>query len=165
MKILFVTSECAPFSKSGGLADVAYSLPPALVAEGNEVAVITPMYQCVKERYGHQLTRVLETEVALGGVKRYCGLFRGELNGVTMWFVDHEDFFLRPKLYGYDDDKLRFACRKNRSRMSIAPTSELPSISPKAFFACAIKAQLSRKHPISRVPKGRARLRSSACTS
>lgn len=113
MKILFVTSECAPFSKSGGLADVAYSLPPALRAEGNEVAVITPMYQCVKERFGDQLTRVLETQVRLGGVDRYCGLFKGEMHGVTVWFVDNEDFFLRPKLYGYDDDKLRFAwfCR------------------------------------------------------
>jgi len=113
MKILFVTSECAPFSKSGGLADVAYSLPPALLEEGNEIAIITPMYQCVKERFGSQLTRVLETQVTLGGVERYCGLLRGELNGVTVWFVDNEDFFLRPKLYGYDDDKLRFAwfCR------------------------------------------------------
>lgn len=113
MKILFVTSECAPFSKSGGLADVAYSLPPALLEEGNEVAVITPMYQCVKERFGGQLTRVLETTVSLGGTERYCGLFRGELKGVTVWFVDNEEFFLRPRLYGYDDDKLRFAwfCR------------------------------------------------------
>ena len=52
MKILFVTSECAPFSKSGGLADVAFSLPPALKKEGHEIAVITPMYQCVKENFG-----------------------------------------------------------------------------------------------------------------
>ena len=52
MKILFVSSECAPFSKSGGLADVASSLPPALQAEGNEIAVITPLYRCVKERFG-----------------------------------------------------------------------------------------------------------------
>ena len=50
MKILFVTSECAPFSKSGGLADVAFSLPPALKAAGNEIAIITPLYQCVKEK-------------------------------------------------------------------------------------------------------------------
>ena len=113
MKILFATSECAPFSKSGGLADVAYSLPPALREAGNEIAVITPLYQCVKERFGSQLTRVLETTVKLGDTERYCGLLRGELHGVTVWFVDNEDFFLRPRLYGYDDDKLRFAwfCR------------------------------------------------------
>ena len=109
MKILFVTSECSPFSKSGGLADVAYSLPPALKEIGNEVAIITPMYQCVKERYGSQLTRVLETAVRLGDTELYCGLYRGDLNGVTVWFVDNEGLFLRPRLYGYDDDKYRFA--------------------------------------------------------
>ena len=100
MKILFATSECAPFSKSGGLADVAYSLPPALKEAGNEIAIITPLYQCVKERYLDQLTLVLETTVRLGGVDRYCGLLKGTLHGVTVWFVDNEDFFLRPKLYG-----------------------------------------------------------------
>ncbi len=111
MKILFVTSECAPFSKSGGLADVAYSLPPALREKGNEVAVITPLYQCVKGKY--PMTPVLETTVTLAGTERYCGLLRGELNGVPVWFVDNEDLFNRPRLYGYDDDKLRFAwfCR------------------------------------------------------
>ena len=113
MKILFVTSECAPFSKSGGLADVAGSLPPALRNAGDEVAVITPMYQCVKEKFADQLTPVLETTVTLNGVERYCGLLRGKMNGVTVWFIDNEDFFNRPRLYGYDDDKLRFAwfCR------------------------------------------------------
>ena len=113
MKILFVTSECAPFSKSGGLADVAYSLPPALKEAGNEIALITPMYQCVKERFGKKLSLVMETKVRLGQSELYCGLWRGELHGVTVWFVDNEEFFMRPKLYGYDDDKRRFAwfCR------------------------------------------------------
>jgi len=113
MKILFATSECAPFSKSGGLADVAYSLPPALKEAGNEIAIITPLYQCVKERYLQELTLVLETKIRLGSADRYCGLWKGTLHGVTVWFVDNEDFFLRPRLYGYDDDKLRFAwfCR------------------------------------------------------
>ena len=50
MNILFVTSECAPFSKSGGLADVAFSLPPQLKKLGHEIAVITPLYPCVQER-------------------------------------------------------------------------------------------------------------------
>ena len=109
MKILFVTSECAPFSKSGGLADVAFSLPPALKASGNEVAVITPLYQCVKEKYINDLETVWTGSVRLGVRECYCGLLRGENQGVTMWFVDNEDFFMRPKLYGYDDDKLRFA--------------------------------------------------------
>ena len=58
MKILFVTSECAPFSKSGGLADVAYSLPPALKRAGNEVAIITPLYRCVRAGCEESLVKV-----------------------------------------------------------------------------------------------------------
>ena len=109
MKILFATSECAPFSKSGGLADVAFSLPPALKEAGNEIAIITPLYQCVKEKFGKDLKFVWEGKVKLGWREHYCGLMRGDLNGVTVWFVDNEEFFLRPRLYGYDDDLLRFA--------------------------------------------------------
>ena len=110
MRILFVTSECAPYSKSGGLADVAYSLPPALKAAGQEIAVITPLYQCVRKNYGDTLTRVAEITVRLGWRERiYCGLWRGELSGVTVYFVDNLEFFDRPKLYGYGDDPLRFA--------------------------------------------------------
>ena len=109
MKILFVTSECAPFSKSGGLADVAYSLPPALKEAGHEIAIITPLYQCVKEKYGQDLTTEWTGTVTLGRNELYCGLVRGDLHGVTVWFIDNEDLFLRPRLYGYDDDKFRFA--------------------------------------------------------
>ena len=66
MKILFVTSECAPFSKSGGLADVAFSLPPALQAAGDEIAIITPLYRCVREKFGEELTFVSSPKVILG---------------------------------------------------------------------------------------------------
>jgi len=109
MKILFVTSECAPFSKSGGLADVAFSLPPALQKTGDEIAIIAPLYQCTRESHGDELTFVMRTEVALGERRMDCGLYRGELNGVTVWFVENEHFFHRPRLYGYGDDSLRFA--------------------------------------------------------
>ena len=109
MKILFVTSECAPFSKSGGLADVAFSLPPALKKAGNDVAIITPYYRCVKDRFANEIKFDSEYEVTLGYRKLYCGLLKGKLSGVTVYFVDNQDFFDREKLYGYDDDKLRFA--------------------------------------------------------
>lgn len=109
MKILFVTSECAPFSKSGGLADVAFSLPPALKAAGNEIAMITPLYQCVRNRFGDELTRVKEKTIYLGATPYSCGLYRGDRGGVTVWFVEYAAFFDRPGLYGYDDDALRFA--------------------------------------------------------
>ncbi|MBR5049661.1 MAG: glycogen/starch synthase [Erysipelotrichaceae bacterium] len=109
MKILFVTSECAPFSKSGGLADVAFSLPPALKREGQEIEIITPYYKCVKDRFADQIKPVTSLTVTLGSATLYCGLLKGELNGVPVWFIDNEDLFNRDKLYGYDDDKFRFA--------------------------------------------------------
>ena len=113
MKILFVTSECAPFSKSGGLADVAFSLPPALRKAGEEIAVVTPLYRCVKERFAGELTYAASPAVQLGDWKTTCGLYRGERDGVTVWFVEYDDFFDRPNLYGYGDDGRRFAffCR------------------------------------------------------
>ena len=109
MKILFVTSECAPFSKSGGLADVAASLPPALKKAGNEVAIITPLYQCARERYGDRMALVKECGVRMGGSVQHCGLYRGTHQGVTTWFIENDGLFGRPKLYGYDDDAYRFA--------------------------------------------------------
>lgn len=109
MKILFATSECAPFSKSGGLADVAFSLPPALQKEGNEVAIITPLYACVRKGFSNELTKVKECSVLHGENVYPCGLYRGYRDGVTVWFVEYDPFFDRPKLYGYDDDKFRFA--------------------------------------------------------
>ena len=109
MKILFATSECAPYSKSGGLADVAFSLPPALKKIGNEVEIITPYYRCVKDRFHSELQPMGSLQVTLGKRKLYCGLFRGELSGVPVWFLDNMELFDREKLYGYDDDKFRFA--------------------------------------------------------
>ena len=109
MKILFATSKCAPFSKSGGLADVAFSLPPALKRAGNEVAIISPLYQCVRNGFGDSLIKVKDCDVKFGSWTYSVGLYRGERDGVTAWFVDYLPFFDRPRLYGYNDDKERFA--------------------------------------------------------
>ena len=109
MRILFVTSECAPFSKSGGLADVAFSLPPALRRTGDEIAIIVPLYQTTRQHCGDGIHFVKPFTVRLGEREYACGLHRGELSGVTVWFVEHDAFFDRPRLYGYGDDALRFA--------------------------------------------------------
>lgn len=109
MKIFFATSECAPFSKSGGLADVAFSLPPALKATGDDVLIITPYYKCVKDKFAKEIKYVKNKTCTLGWRKIKYAIRTGELNGVKVYFIDNEDFFNRDKLYGYDDDKLRFA--------------------------------------------------------
>lgn len=108
MKILYATSEAVPFIKTGGLADVAGSLPPALAEEGAEVAVILPLYQKVKEKFGDQLQFLCYDFVDLAWRHSYCGLFSMEKDGVTWYFVDNEQYFARPNLYGYDDDGERF---------------------------------------------------------
>ena len=108
MKILYATSEAVPFCKTGGLADVAGSLPAALAAEGAEVAVVLPLYQKVKEKFGDQLRFECYDFVDLAWRHSYCGLFSLERDGVTWYFLDNEQYFNRPDLYGYMDDGERF---------------------------------------------------------
>ena len=108
MKILYATSEAVPFCKTGGLADVAGSLPPALAEQGAEGAVVLPLYQRVKERFGSQLKFECYDYVDLAWRHSYCGLFSLEKDGVTWYFLDNEQYFLRPDLYGYIDDGERF---------------------------------------------------------
>ena len=113
MKILFVSSECAPFSKSGGLADVAFSLPPALQKTGDELTIVIPMYRVTQENYGDQFSLIKTCVIHLGQRQLSCALYKGELNGVTVYAIGNEHLFHRPRLYGYGDDSLRFAffCR------------------------------------------------------
>ena len=108
MKILYAASEAVPFCKTGGLADVAGSLPAALAAQGAEVAVVLPLYQKVKEKFGDQLYFECYDYVDLAWRHSYCGLFSLEQDGVTWYFLDNEQYFNRPELYGYMDDGERF---------------------------------------------------------
>nr|WP_325200993.1 glycogen synthase GlgA [uncultured Oscillibacter sp.] len=109
MKILYVTSEAVPFCKTGGLADVAGSLPPALAEQGAEVAVVLPLYQRVRERFGNELKFECYDYVDLAWRHNYCGLFSLEKGGVTWYFLDNEQYFNRSSLYGQADDGERFA--------------------------------------------------------
>lgn len=109
MNVLYVTSEAVPFCKTGGLADVAGSLPPALAEQGAQMAVILPLYQKVRERFAEQLKFECYDYVDLAWRHSYCGLFSMEKDGVTWYFIDNEQYFNRPELYGYMDDGERFA--------------------------------------------------------
>ena len=109
MKIFFVASEVAPFIKTGGLADVAASLPPALAELGNDVRVILPLYAGISDQWRSQMTFVKYFYFRLGWRSSYCGLFQLERGGVTYYFVDNETYFKRNGLYGHYDDGERFA--------------------------------------------------------
>ena len=108
MNILYVTSEAAPFCKTGGLADVAGSLPQALAKGGDKVSVILPLYHSVSEKWLDELKFEKWLYVRLSWRSVYCGLFSLKKDGVTWYFVDNEQYFKRPELYGYYDDGERF---------------------------------------------------------
>ena len=109
MKILYVSSEAFPFCKTGGLADVAGSLPPALARCGDEVAAILPLYGQIGRQWRDQMTFRRYIYVDLGWRHQYCGLFSLVRDGVTWYFVDNEHYFCRDRLYGEFDDGERFA--------------------------------------------------------
>ncbi len=111
MRILYAASEAQPVAASGGLADVAGSLPKALVEEGHEAAVVVPLYvNTIKQQWRDQMTYVTNFYVPVGWRSQYCGLFTANINGVTYYFLDNEYYFKRDYgLYGYYDDAERFA--------------------------------------------------------
>ncbi len=103
MKILMVSSEVAPFAKSGGLGDVLGALPQALVSAGHEVAVVMPKYGCIKEDFLNQMEYKFFTYVPLGWRNKYCGVFELIKNGVKYYFVDNEYYFGDSYLYKWND--------------------------------------------------------------
>lgn len=109
MQIVFASAECAPFVKTGGLGDVAGSLPAALVRAGAEVIVMVPKYATIKEEYKAQMEHFADFYVSLGWRNEYCGLEKFEHDGVTYMFVDNERYFARDYPYGFFDDGERFA--------------------------------------------------------
>ena len=109
MQIVFASAECAPFVKTGGLGDVAGSLPSALVRAGAEVIVMVPKYATIKDEYKAQMEHFADFYVSLGWRNEYCGLEKLEHDGVTYLFVDNERYFARDYPYGFFDDGERFA--------------------------------------------------------
>ena len=113
MNILYVVSEAAPFIKTGGLGDVAGSLPAALAREGHDVRVMLPLYSKIPEEWRTKMEFLFHTSVTLSWRKQYCGLFKLDHDGVTYYFLDNEYYFSRPSVYGEFDDGERFGffCR------------------------------------------------------
>lgn len=109
MQIVFASAECAPFVKTGGLGDVAGSLPAALVRAGAEVIVMVPKYATIKDEYKAQMEHFSDFYVSLGWRNEYCGLEKLKHDGVTYMFIDNERYFARDYPYGFFDDGERFA--------------------------------------------------------
>ncbi|QGQ47644.1 glycogen synthase GlgA [Metabacillus sediminilitoris] len=109
MNVLFAVSECVPFVKSGGLADVAGALPKELKKLGIDVRVILPKYNLIPEKYRELMVKVDEITVPVGWRQQYCGIEMLEYEGITYYFLDHEYYYYRDSLYGHYDDGERFS--------------------------------------------------------
>ena len=105
MKILFAASECVPFIKTGGLADVVGALTPVLKAQGADVRVILPLYAALPQEYVNQMKLECEFEVELCWRRQYCGIKSLEYQGVTFYFVDNQYYFGRSYIYGLGGDE------------------------------------------------------------
>ena len=109
MQVVFASAEAAPFVKTGGLGDVAGSLPRALVAAGADVIVMVPKYGTIASEYTDRMEHIADFYVSLGWRNEYCGLERLVIDGVTYLFIDNERYFKRDYPYGFFDDGERFA--------------------------------------------------------
>lgn len=128
MKVMFAVSECVPFIKSGGLADVAGSLPKELVKQGTEVTVIMPKYKDIPEKYLGDLEKVMDFRVQVGWRNQYCGIEKLQQDGITFYFIDNEYYFNRQGLYGYFDDGERFSFFNRAVLESLSYLSYYPDI-------------------------------------
>ena len=114
MKILFAASECVPFIKTGGLADVVGALAPVLARKGHDVRVILPLYTAIPDKYTDAMRHLVDFEIDLGWRKQYCGIEVLEQDGVTFYFVDNKYYFGRSYIYGLGGDEYErygFFCR------------------------------------------------------
>lgn len=109
MKILFVTSEAVPFAKTGGLADVAFSLPRAIKKLGHDIRIVMPMYKNIINNYSNQFNFVKSYGVPMNWRHMHAGVFEYQNDGITYYFIDNQQFFNRDGYYGYPDDGERFA--------------------------------------------------------
>lgn len=113
MKVLYVASEAVPFVKTGGLADVAGSLPKALKEQGVDVRVILPKFSKISEEFRDKMEHIYDGTINVSWRTKFVGIDKYELDGVIYYFVDNEEYYYRDGVYGYDDDAERFSffCR------------------------------------------------------
>ena len=109
LHVAFASAEAAPFVKTGGLGDVAGSLPQALKSAGAEVVVLVPKYDTIAQEYKERMEHLCDFYVPLGWRNEYCGIEHLNHRGVDYLFIDNEHYFSRGYPYGFFDDGERFA--------------------------------------------------------
>ena len=109
MKVLYAASEALPFAASGGLADVAGSLPRAMRQRLIGCRVVMPLYDCVPQELREKMTFLVSLSVPVAWRRQYCGVFEAKLDGVIYYLIDNQYYFKRTGFYGHYDDAERFA--------------------------------------------------------
>ena len=109
MRVLYVAAEAVPFAKTGGLADVAGSLPKELVKQGVDIRVVMPKFGKIAAEYIDQMEHLYDGTLPVAWRDKFVGLDRLVKDGVTYYFIDNEEYFYREGFYGYDDDAERFS--------------------------------------------------------
>ena len=109
MKVLYCTSEALPFIATGGLADVAGSLPQALRQRLIGCRVVLPLYEDIPQEMREQMTFLTSLSVPVAWRRQYCGIFEAKVSGVIYYFIDNQYYFKRSGIYGHYDDAERFA--------------------------------------------------------
>jgi starch synthase len=126
LHVAFVASEMAPYAKTGGLADMSAALPKALAKAGHKVTVFLPRYGGIAFPPGEFAGSV---HVPVDDTRRSAGFYRQPLGrGLSVVFVEHPPFFDRPHIYGYDDDRLRFAFLSRASIEYFRSRGERPDV-------------------------------------
>lgn len=108
MKILYASSEAVPFIKTGGLADVAGTLPIEMKKQGIDIRVVLPLYSKIPSHFREKMKKIGEYYTDLTWRRQYVGVYCLEYEGVIFYFLDNEQYFKRDGLYGYPDDGERF---------------------------------------------------------
>ncbi len=109
MKVLYASSEALPFAASGGLADVAGSLPQALRNRKIACRVVMPLYGSVSDEMRANMKFITSIMVPVSWRRQYCGIFEAKAGGVIYYLIDNEYYFKRGSFYGHYDDGERFA--------------------------------------------------------
>ena len=127
MKIVMVASEALPFAKTGGLADVTYSLSKEL-ALTEEVSIIIPLYKSIKDKFADKLSKVMDFTVTMCWRKSHTVVYAAKHNNITYYFIDNPQYFGRDNLYGYFDDGERFAFFNLAAAEFLAKINYVPDI-------------------------------------
>ncbi len=109
MKIAMASSEAAPLAKTGGLADVVHALSRELVRMKNEVIIVLPYYDSIRQKSQYKMEYVTSFPVYLSWRNQTCNVFKTEIEGIQYYLLENQQYFGRDSLYGYDDDHERFA--------------------------------------------------------